>query len=265
MSAADRSLADQAVALGLPVFPCNGHKNPLTKNGFYDAVRDPAAIRRMFANRAAALIGVSTGPASGFVAVDVDTKEGKRGAEWLGRHAAAIPATKTHRTVSGGLHLLFRQPESVEISNSQSGIAPGVDVRGRGGYVIVPPSPGYGVLVDAPLAEMPAWLVEACRKKPPAPPSLRPRHAPPDPRDGGARRLLSLVEFVAAAPEGERNGRLFWAAYRAAEAVLAGEMPARAAAAALEQAAYAAGLRGPEVRRTILSAFRSASGGSTAA
>lgn len=66
-------LADQAVALGLPVFPCNGHKRPVTENGFYDAARDPAAIRRMFANPAAALIGVPPGPASGFVAVDVDS------------------------------------------------------------------------------------------------------------------------------------------------------------------------------------------------
>src|SRR3712207_2861170 len=178
-------LADQAVALGLPAFPCNSDKKPLTEHGFYDAARDPAAIRRMFATPAAALIGVPTGPASGFVAVDVDVKDGKRGAAWLARHVAALPATRTHRTVSGGLHLLFRQPHGVEIPNSQSGIAPGVDVRGRGGYVIVPPSPGYGVLVDAPLAEMPAWLVEACRKKPPPPTAPLARRAALDARDAG--------------------------------------------------------------------------------
>ena len=262
MTAARRLLADQALALGLPVFPCDGRKRPRTEHGFYDAARDPAAIRRMFAHPAAALIGVPTGSTSGFVVVDVDVKGGKRGGEWLGRHASILPRTRVHSTVSGGLHLLFRQPEGVEIPNSQSGIAPGVDVRGRGGYVIAPPSPGYSVLADPPLAEMPAWLVEACRKRPPPP---RPRRASLEARDAGAQRLLGLVEFMAAAPEGERNGRLFWAACRAADAVLAGEMPTRASAAALGQAACAAGLPGPEARRTILSAFRSVAGGSAAA
>ena len=261
MSAAGRGLADQAVALGLPVFPCGGRKKPLTEHGFYDAARDPAAIRRMFAHPAAALIGVPTGPVSGFVVVDVDVKEGKRGAAWLQRHAAAIPATRTHRTVSGGLHLLLRQPNGVEIPNSQSGIAPGVDVRGRGGYAIVPPSPGYGVLVDAPLTKMPAWLAEACRKRPPP---LRPQLAPRDARDAGARRLLALVEFVADAREGQRNSRLFWAACRAEEAVMAGEMPAGVAFLALEQAAVAIGLPAVEARRTIQSARRTVHGSAAA-
>jgi hypothetical protein len=258
-------LAAQAVALGLPVFPCDGHKKPLTEHGFYDASRDPAAIRRMFAHPAAALIGVPTGPASGFVVVDVDVKDGKRGAAWLVRHVAAIPATRTHRTVSGGLHLLFRQPDCVEIPNSQSAIAPGVDVRGRGGYVIAPPSLGYSVVVDAPLAEMPAWLVEACRKKPPPPltPPL-PRRALLDLRDAGARRLVALMEFVADAREGQRNSRLFWAACRAAEAASAGEMPTAAAFAFLEQTAVAIGLPILEARRTIQSARRAAFGSAAA-
>ena len=63
----------------------------------------------------------------------------------------------------------------------------------------------------------------------------------------------------------ERNARLFWASCRAAGAVADGEMPANEAAAALEQAAHAAGLHGLEVQRTILSGFRSASGGRAAA
>ena len=263
------ALGDAAACLAQqwPVFPCNRHKEPCTERGFYNATRDSAAIRRMFAKPAAALIGVPTGPASGFVVVDVDVKDGKRGAEWLGRRAAALPATRTHRTVSGGLHLLFRQLDGVEIPNSQSGIAPGVDVRGRGGYVIAPPSPGYSVVVDAPMAEMPAWLVEACRKKPPPPlpptPPL-PKRALLDPRDAGARRLVVLAEFVADAREGQRNSRLFWAACRAAEAVMAGEMPAGVAFSALEQAAVAIGLPAVEARRTIQSARRTVHGSAAA-
>ena len=92
-------LADHAAALGLPVFPCDDDKKPLTTRGFKDASRDPASIRRMFAHSAAVLIGVPTGPASGFVVVDVDVEDGKRGMEWLERRADAIPNTRTHRTL----------------------------------------------------------------------------------------------------------------------------------------------------------------------
>jgi len=33
---------------GIPVFPCNDQKRPLTKNGFYDAETDPDKVRRLF-------------------------------------------------------------------------------------------------------------------------------------------------------------------------------------------------------------------------
>jgi hypothetical protein len=259
-------LADQAIALDVPTFPCTDDKKPLTRRGFHDVTRDPVAIRRMFAHPAAAMIGVPTGPASGLVVVDVDTKDDKPGLDWLEQHSVALPFTRTHRTVSGGIHLLFAFPDDAAVGSSQSRIAPGVDVRGAGGYAIVPPSPGYSVVMDWPVAEMPAWLVEANQRPPePAPAPLVRRQPPKDATAAGVQRLLSLIEFVATTPEGERNGRLFWAACRAAEAAADGEMPAEEAASALEQAAYAAGLRGPEVRRTIISGFRSTSGGRVAA
>jgi len=198
--------------------------------------------------------------------VDVDTKHGRRGMEWLERHADAIPNTRTHRTVSGGLHLLFRQPAGVEIPCSQSRIAPGVDVRGSGGYIIAPPSCGYDVIVAAPMAEMPPWLAEACRKKEPPPLGARPtpKRVALDAQDAGVRRLVALLEFVADAKEGQRNSRLFWAACRAAEAALAGEMPAAAAFAVLEETAVAIGLPALEARRTIRSAHRTAYGSAVA-
>lgn len=151
MSAAmQQGLADAAIALGLPVFPCNADKKPCTKRGFHDAVRDPAAVRHLFRHPATALIGVPTGAASGLAVVDVDTRDGGAGLAWLAANEHRIPRTRRHRTRSGGLHLVFRRPADAVIRNSQGratadgevkGISPGVDVRGEGGYVCAPPSP----------------------------------------------------------------------------------------------------------------------------
>jgi hypothetical protein len=59
------------------------------------------------------MIGVPTGRASGLVVVDVDVKNGAQGDAWLQENAEALPETRTHRTQSGGLHLVFRAPEGV--------------------------------------------------------------------------------------------------------------------------------------------------------
>lgn len=178
------ALAEDAISLGLPVFPCNADKGPLTKNGFKDATRDPAAIRRMFAKPGAVMIGVPTGRESGFVVVDVDVKDNARGEEWLDENGDAIPETRTHRTRSSGLHLLFLPPHGEEIGCSKGRVAPGVDVRGEGGYVIFPPTLGYEVADDASLAEMPRWLIAKCRK-PAAPPAAPPRPPRDVATDGG--------------------------------------------------------------------------------
>ena len=56
----------------------------------------------------------------------------------------------------------------VAVPSSQ--LAPGVDIKGDGGMVIAPPSikPGVGQyqwLNDKPVAEAPAWLIEAASKQ----------------------------------------------------------------------------------------------------
>lgn len=160
------SLADQAVAVsaslgGVPVFPCAADKRPCTAHGFKDASPDPAQIRAMFARPGCAMIGMPTGAASGFTVVDVDIKNGAQGDVWLTANAERLPATRTSLTRSGGSHWWFRAVDGLR--NSASKIAPGVDIRGDGGYIVVPPSPGYEWRRDAEAAEMPAWLVDLCR------------------------------------------------------------------------------------------------------
>jgi Bifunctional DNA primase/polymerase, N-terminal len=54
------------------------------------------------------------------------------------------------------VHVFFRYPAEKEIRNSAGWLGPGLDVRGEGGYVVVPPSRTRGVyewMERAPPAE----------------------------------------------------------------------------------------------------------------
>jgi putative DNA primase/helicase len=118
-------------------------------------------------------VGIVTGPVSGVLVLDVDGPEGE--AE-LKKHGH--PVTPMVRTASGGLHLYFKHPAQ----HVRTGIrvAPGLDVKASGGYVVAPPSVGsngrtYEWIVspeEAELADPPQWLMvllERERSKGPAP------------------------------------------------------------------------------------------------
>jgi hypothetical protein len=97
------------------------------------------------------------------VVLDVDLGAG--GPESLAKlEGASVPVSKTVRvrTGGGGIHIYFRYPEGAEIRNSAGLLGSGLDVRGEGGYVVVPPSrtrDPYEWLDSSPLAEA-SWLVE---------------------------------------------------------------------------------------------------------
>jgi hypothetical protein len=232
------ALADAAAFLAgaWPCFPCGANKRPLTEHGFKDATRDPGEVRRMFQRPGTAMIGVPTGPASGLAVIDLDVKEGRFGLEWLAANQHRIPETRRHRTQSGGLHLLFRYPDGRRVRNSASKIAPGVDVRGEGGYVIVPPSPGYSLETDAMPAEMPGWLLDLI--DPPAPPAqpVQARPLPATAHDGTRYGLAALDRECGAimrAADGAKHDTLNRAAYSIGGLVTAGELAEGPAWAAL--------------------------------
>ena len=206
------SIGSVAAKLGVPVFPCAEDKRPITANGFKAATTDPASIIAAFDRPGAALIGVPTGEISNTVVIDVDIRSDRTGMDWLNENADALPQTRTHKTKSGGLHLVFVYPLGHDIRNSAGRIAPGIDVRGNGGYIIVPPSPGYAVADPSEPAEMPMWLVRACLP-PPAP--ERPVSAA-HVREIESRRLdgfvRSVLSNVSAAGPGQKHSALLNAA-----------------------------------------------------
>ena len=202
-------LPQAALACPWPVFPCAPNKAPAISKkeggqGFHDASRDPATIARLFGHRNAALIGVPTGPASGFDVLDLDYRHGAADWEWRNRHR--LPETRAHRTRSGGRHLLFIA--NPDVRNSASQVEPGVDVRATGGFAIVPPSDGYTVDSDADLAPWPDWLLPlvlpVVRERPV--PHYEPRRPLPD--GWIERRVDSILANVRSAPEGQKHVEL---------------------------------------------------------
>ena len=127
-------------AKGKPIFPCKG-KEPLTPNGYKNASADQSQIEQWWSNFPKANIAIPTGQLSGFWALDIDLdKDGELNIKKLEQEFGELPKTIEVITGGGGRHLYFTMPAEQKIPCSAGKIAPGIDVRGDGGYVIVPPS-----------------------------------------------------------------------------------------------------------------------------
>ena len=160
------SAAVALAASGVPVFPCRRDKSPACRGGFTAATTDPAEVRKLFSVSSAELIGVPTGKVSGIDAIDVDPRHG--GNVWYDLHWDKL-FTRIHNTRSGGQHVLFRHANGVGCSTSR--VAPGIDVRGDGGYICWWPAAGFPLALEVhldALSEWPAWaLSEALGKAAP--------------------------------------------------------------------------------------------------
>jgi hypothetical protein len=149
---------------GTYVFPCLPRgKTPATSRGFKDASVDPDVIRAWW-RQADFNIGIATGAISGILVIDIDGIDAEAELAKLERDHGALPASVEVITARGR-HVYLRWPEAA-VRNSASRLAPGIDIRGDGGYVIAPPSihPSgrrYMWSVDSAsaFAEPPLWLL----------------------------------------------------------------------------------------------------------
>ena len=131
------ALVDGALALasaGWRVFPVSAStKRPRTPHGHLDATSD---VERVVAW--AALFneggGIATPTGQGLLVIDIDPRNGGEVPTWA-------PKTRAVRTQSGGFHLHYAIDRDIK---SRAGLfGPGVDSKSHGGYVLLPPSPGY--------------------------------------------------------------------------------------------------------------------------
>ncbi|AQS68758.1 bifunctional DNA primase/polymerase [Streptomyces pactum] len=234
--------------------PCHGECGRFG-HGVYDASTDPARIRELFAAAPWATgYGIACGlPPHHLIGVDLDTKpEADSSAalrELALRHLFTIPPTVVVLTPSGGRHLWLSGPPDRVVPNSAGRLAPGIDIRGAGGYLVGPGSrTRHGAYTAAPGT---AHLAPAA-----CPPALLRLLLPPPRTHQSALAPAGghgqgLVQFVLAAHEGQRNTRLFWAACRAYEDGIG-----PALVDPLVEAALNTGLSEREARATIASAAR---------
>ena len=122
---------------GWHVFPCRPRgKRPWTPNGFLDATVDEHVIERWWREKCDANIGIWAG-ASGLLVIDIDGDKGREGLQLLEDELGALPQTVS-ATTGHGAHYYFREVEGVGPSAGK--LAPGVDIRAGGSYIVAPPS-----------------------------------------------------------------------------------------------------------------------------
>ena len=167
-----KSALKYALTMGWKIIPLRG-KVPLTKHGSSDGSSDPDQIRSWWKKWPNANIGIVTG--ENVFVLDVDTKTGgDLSLEQLEHEHGPLPDTLLQLTPTGGRHYVFLTPD-FPVSNSQSMIAPGLDVRGTGGYIVAAPSlhpangkcyiwDGLDPLQKQPLVAAPPWLLAALKK-----------------------------------------------------------------------------------------------------
>jgi hypothetical protein len=203
-AAADNGLLQAALwyaGRGIPVFPLQPREKgpPKGTHGFKDATTNEGVIRAWWEKWPDANIGIPMGQRSGLLLLDLDfrNKTVVESRDDLVEQFGEVPETAEVVSGSGGRHIYFKFP-GIKVPKQ---IANGVELKGEGGYAVVPPSThpnGTEYTFDGitgrnailKVADPPAWLLNAIIE------TLKPR--------GGKTTTTDAEKF----PEGSRNNSL---------------------------------------------------------
>jgi Bifunctional DNA primase/polymerase, N-terminal/Primase C terminal 1 (PriCT-1) len=184
-------------ARGMAVFPVLPRlKAPATQRGFKDASKDPAIIEKWWQLNSDYNIGIACGEPSKIFVVDIDGGEAETALKALEATHGALPAT-VEQITARGRHVFFRWPGH-PVPCSIGKIAPGIDVKADGGYVLVAPS-------IHPTGRRYAWSVDGANTFAAAPDWLlaliaAPAHSAPQPIPS-----LEWRSLAAEIADGRRN------------------------------------------------------------
>jgi Bifunctional DNA primase/polymerase, N-terminal len=191
----------------LPIFPLQPRgKEPACARGCLDATTDIDRVRGWWGQVKELNIGLATGARSGLFVVDVDAEDGRQSLTQLEEKHDKLPATVS--VVTGrdgrGEHLYFKL-NGHSVRNSPGLIGRGLDVRGDGGYVLLPPS-------IHPSGRVYAWNIDSADDFAVAPDWLhsiidsKPRNGNGDNGNGYRQTMNFWDDFLGQdRPEGERN------------------------------------------------------------
>ena len=185
---------------GWKLFPCRERdKKPLIKGWPQHATSDSGTIIKWAAKHPGCNWAVATGPRSGVWVLDVDGDSGRTSLAELEAAYGALPLTLASITGrdGGGEHRWF-SCATFQLKTSVGRLGDGLDVKGSGGYVIVPPSihpSGKPYRWSDPLqptAETPEWLMGMVT-------TARPKGVPTAPTVetlGDGERNVGLIRFA---------------------------------------------------------------------
>ena len=163
----------------------------LLPHGKRSASADPEVIRRWWGRWPQANIGVCAGRDAGIVILDIDPRSGGFASlEALQAAHGVFPETLTATTGSGGTHYVFQHPGGGPLSGGANKFGvPGVDCKGDDGYIVAAPSLHLSgeryrwENPDAPIAPLPAWILQTLTTGRPAAPTGG-HSVPPWPKGG---------------------------------------------------------------------------------
>ena len=153
---------------GFAVVPAQGKRPIIDWRKYQDVRPTEAEVTSWWDRFANANIALVTGAVSGVVVVDVDGVTGEK-----------FTPTAIVESSPGRYHYYYKHPGGV-VPCSASVVAPGIDIRGDGGVVILPPSVHfdkrgkpdgrYTWIVgpkSADFAPLPSWILERTRTRQP--------------------------------------------------------------------------------------------------
>ena len=283
------SIALAHAKAGIPVFPAlissnkktgKWDKQPAIKKWRENATTDPIQIQRWFDLSPKAVAGIELGRA-GLMVIDADRHGGPDGVvnfyDLQVKHGG-LPEGPVTNTAGGGQHFFFMQPNGEPFGNSTGNLPPGVDVRGKGGWVVAPGSvrpdgarweemPGIASLVEAfkegTVPTLPVWLGATIRmaksKPPPSTNGAHPAVATVATIATGreavyARQALrGAAKDLADAPDGSRNETLNAKTFRMARMAARGWIAQSDVVDALHEAAKESGLDDAEIQKSLAS------------
>lgn len=150
----------------------NAGKHPAFAGWQEWATQDPEKLRAWWRGHPRSNIGMPTGAGTDIAVLDVDPRHG--GDDTLARlesRYGKLPETVESLTGGGGRQVWFRFPEGLRNSvGDTNNLGPGLDIRGKGGLVVLPGSlhPSGRTYEweasshpdEVPLAEFPVWLLD---------------------------------------------------------------------------------------------------------